>query len=328
MARRLVAAVVAALGVASAPHAQSPADPPLDSVIQKMAAYVARYGEKASLFVAVEKYSQSVTMDGMAQTKPRLLVAEFAIIKVPGSGWIGFRDVVELDGKKISDRRDRLVSLLTDETADSSQVTRIANESARFNIGPISRNFNVPTAALFFFQPANLSRFTFTRKDTKKIDGVPTWEIAFKENRSPTFIMTRAGKDVPLEGTLWVVPADGTVVQTRLRMRNFADQMTSPIQEAPGSRPPVNPNAPTGGRDARASIPSLSLTRLDSEADIDVTYRRNEELGVWLPLKMEIVYTGPMALTGRPPTLGRATTRATYSDFKQFGTSMKINAPK
>jgi hypothetical protein len=30
-------------------------------------------------------------------------------------------------------------------------ATPIANESARYNMGPVIRNFNVPTTALFFF---------------------------------------------------------------------------------------------------------------------------------------------------------------------------------
>lgn len=38
--------------------------------------------------------------------------------------------------------------------------------------------------------------------------------------------MKRDGTDVPCEGTVWVVPDDGTVVRTRLRLRKFADTMT------------------------------------------------------------------------------------------------------
>ena len=295
MARSWSVPLVAALAVVSAVHAQSAADPSLDSVIQRMGAYVANYGETASHFVGVERYVQSVTIDGTPPIKPRQLVAEFAIIKVGDSGWMGFRDVVAVDGKKIPDRQDRLLSLVTDESADLRQFTRIANESARFNIGPIRRNFNVPTAALFVFQPANLSRFTFKREDPKTIEGVATWEIQFKETRRPTFVMTGAGRDVPIEGSIWVVPGNGTVVQTRLRMRNFADVTTS-----------------------------FNLTRIDSAADVEVTYRPDEKLRVWLPVRMVELYTGPITWTGRPPAIGRAATRATYSDFKQFGTSVKI----
>ncbi len=332
MSKTLIVTVLALVGATIGLPARSQTDGALDATLQKMAAYVAGYASKASLIVAVEKYTQSVVFQGANPSKPKQLVAEFAIVKVPGGGgWVGYRDVVEVNGEKVTDRANRLASLLTDDMADASQVTKIANESARYNIGPISRNFNVPTAALFFFQPANLARFTFVGKDSKKIDGVATLEVDFKETRTPTFIMTRAGKDVPLEGTLWVVPEDGTVVRTRLRLRNFADQMAAPTQGAPAMRAPVNPNTPTGGREALSqsgSDSSITWNRLDSVADIEVTYRREDTLGLWLPSRMTELYEGPLNMTGRAASLARATTRAIYSDFKQFGADVKINAPK
>lgn len=331
MSRISIVVTALVLSFADLGATQGHSDPLLDAVLAKIAAYVARYGEHTSLVVAVEKYTQSVTLDGRAApSKPRQLVAEFAIVKAAGGAWTGFRDVVEVDGQKIANRRDRLVSLLTDTSTDSSEVTRIANESARFNIGPISRNFNVPTTALLFFTPANLSRFTFRLKGTKNIDGVRTWEIGFAETRSPTFIRTRAGADVPIEGALWARPDDGTVVRTRLLMRNFADQMTSPEQSDPKQRPAVNPNTPTGGREALAraeAIPTLEWRRIDSSAEIEVTYRQDGTSGLWLPSAMAELYVGPITVTTRP-SVGRATTRATYSDFKQFGTAVKINVPK
>lgn len=91
-------------------------------------------------------------------------------------------------------------------TVSESELMRIASESARLSIGPINR---VPSAALFFLQPENLSRFTFTRKGAKKIEGVDTIELEFKETQRPTLIMRRAGAPVPMEGSLWVAPADG-----------------------------------------------------------------------------------------------------------------------
>jgi hypothetical protein len=67
------------------------------------------------------------------------------------------------------------MSLFTaSSTADATELQRIANESSRFNVGPVSRNFNVPTSAMFFFTPDNLARFAFTRKGTKKINGIET----------------------------------------------------------------------------------------------------------------------------------------------------------
>jgi len=323
---RAVLVVTLVTGVIGAAFAQSPTDPALEPVLAQMGAYISAYGEKAALIVAVEKYTQTVMFEGApAPAQPRRLVAEFAIVKT-SSGWVGFRDVVEVDGKPLSDRRDRLVSLFTSTAnTDANEVTRIANESARFNAGPVSRNFNVPTTAMFFFLPEHLPRFEFSRKGSKKIDGVDTVEIAFKETRTPTFIMTRAGADVPVSGTLWVKPDDGTVVRTRLRMNNFADQMTSPVQSAPAQRPEMDPSRPQGRRSA--AVPAMYWQKVESSADIEVTYRRSQEVGVWLPAVMEELYNGPITLTVNP-SVGRSTTRATYSDFKQFATAGTLVVPK
>ena len=290
---RVILAV--ALG-ATAVAAQSNT-PQLDEVMNRVGAYVAAYGEKTSVVVAREVYVQGFTIAGGPGDRPRTLVAEFAIVRT-GDGWTGFRDVIEVDGKPVHDRPDRLAALLASSSPTVGEATRIANESARFNVGPVVRNLNTPTTAMFFFLPERLPRFTFSRKGTTTIDRVVVTEIAFKETRSPTFVMTRAGSDVPVEGSLWVSTADGTVMRTRLRMRNFADAVVS--------RPLAR-----------------GLTRLSSSADIDVTYQRPPGMDLWLPASMVEHYEGPIeGRTGAIP--GRATTRATYSDFKQFSTASRI----
>lgn len=320
---RLSGGILAFVLLAGPAVAQQPA-PTLEQVLVRLGDYVSSYGEKASVVVAVERYTQSVFLDAnTTPLRPRQLEAEFAIVRVSGGGWAGFRDVVAIDGEPVQDRRDRLVSLLTDTSADASEVMRIATESARFNVGPVSRNFNVPTAAMFFFEPANHARFAFTRKGSRSIDGVPTWEIAFKETKSPTLIMTRAGQDVPIEGSLWVNPADGTVIRTRLRLRDFADDMAAVESAAPVQYLTGNPSSPGRGGRAESASPTVTLERVESEADIDVTYKRPAGIALWLPATMVEVYHGPIVLKARP-VAGRATTRATYSDFKQFTTAIKI----
>jgi len=219
--------------------------------------------------------------------RPRTLVSEFAIVKAAGRvGWSGFRDVVEVDGKPVADRRDRLMSLLTGPAGGESELRRIADESARYNVGPVIRNFNVPTTALFFFHPDLVGRFTFRRTGTKKIDGVNTWELAFKETRRPTLVMKSDGTDVPCEGTVWVNPADGTIVRTKLRLRNFANlsymsggnparaadapvtefaspppqQVTVVQTPAPSQPPPAQTPPPQGGQPAPGSTGTTGQT--------------------------------------------------------------------
>lgn len=302
--------------------AQAPAEPALDEVLGRIGAYVAGYGARASLVVSVEKYTQSVALEGVTSLpKPRQLVAEFALVKTADGSWIGFRDVVEVDGTSITDRRDRLMSLMTSAAVDQSELTRIANESARFNVGPVIRNFNVPTTTLMLFTPANLPRFAFTHKGTKTINGQRTWEIAFKETRVPTFIMTRGGLGVPVEGTLWARPEDGTVIRTRLRMRNFADGMSASEQGAPKDQPAANPNVP--GRARPTIFPDFEWQPIKSSADTEVTYKKDAAIDLWLPVEMSEFYSGPIR-SARTTVEGRANTRANYGDFKQFGTTATI----
>lgn len=304
------------------PAAQTPAAPSLEAVLQRVGNYVESYGEKAALVVSIEKYTQSVALEGVENMpKPRQLVAEFALVKTGDGSWIGFRDVVEMDGRAIGDRRDRLLSLMTGASADQSELTRIANESARFNVGPVIRNFNVPTTTLMLFTTANLPRFAFTNKGAKTIDGQKTWELAFKEVHKPTFVMTRGGIDVPVEGSLWVIPEDGTVVRTRLKMRNFADRAAPPEQTAPKDRPAPVTTGPVGSRSF--TIPDVEWQPIKSSADTEVTYRKDPAIGLWLPTEMSEYYSGPIQ-GSRSVIEGRANTRATYADFKQFGTVATI----
>lgn len=313
-ARLLAIAITIAIGGA---HLSSQgAKPSVDELVAKVGAYAAGYGEKASMFVGVEKYVQHFGVD-----RPRQIVAEFAIVKAQG-GWVGYRDVVEVNGEKVSDRRDRLLKLLTDPSADYRLVRAISDESARFNIGPISRNFNVPTTVMLIFLPVNLPRFAFTLKGEDRIDGVVTREIAFKEVRTPTLSMTRAGKDVPMEGSLWVTPADGAVVRTRMRMKNFADAETTAQQAAPDGRRAGTTTAPSSPRPAATF--NMGVTTIQSEAHFSVDYRWHAEFAMWLPATMNESFAGPIKLSSGPPITGRATTSAKYSDFKSFQTTITI----
>jgi hypothetical protein len=319
---RHIAVAIALAGCSVVVTAQEPS---ANDLMAKVGAYAASYGEKSSVVVAQETYTQQVTIEGQADVvRPIKLVAEFAIVKLQGGGWTGFRDVVEYNGEAVRDRKDRLVSLLTSQSATLSEATRIANESARFNVGPISRNFNTPTAALFFFLPENLERFTFTRKGTKTIDGIKTIEIAYKETKVPTLVTTRAGRNVPLDGSLWVTD-DGTVIRTRMHMEKFADLQAAPDQAAPRISAPTNPASNNGGRAAAgSSVPGMDPRPIDSSADIEVTYKKPDGIDLWLPSQMTELYEGPIQSMRIRPTSGRTVTKAAYSNFKQFGASGKL----
>jgi len=154
----------------------------LPDVMQRIGVYVDSYGDRASIVIATEKYSQREVDDGHHFSSQRDLVSDLAIVRTK-ERWQGFRDVLEVDGKAIEGRQDRLVDLLKSGTLDEAR--RVSDESSRFNVGQVLRNFNVPTTALFFFTGENLNRFRFKSKGVGS-NGI--WSIDFQEASTPTLI--------------------------------------------------------------------------------------------------------------------------------------------
>jgi hypothetical protein len=231
------------LSVALAPQTLS-----LKDVTQRVGAYVDGYGDKASIVVATERYSQIAVNPATQDSTHREIVSDFAIVRTQERRWIGFRDVLELDGKRIEDRQDRLLELLTSGGLDEAR--RVTEESARFNVGSVVRDFNVPSAALFFFTSGNLDRFKFT---SRRDSGDALWRIDFQESETPTLIRTPEGQSIRSAGTLSVEPDDGAIVGTLLDF-HFTNRRLAELVEI--------------------------------TVNVDVKYARIEALGMWLPAIM------------------------------------------
>ncbi len=231
----------------------APAQPSLSvkDVMKRAERYVAVYGEKASIVVCTERYDQTAQGSGSSVHR-RTLVSDLGFVHADAiRGWLGFRDVIEVDGRPVSDREDRLADVLMAAQGRYDEARRLSDESARFNLGAIQRNFNVPTAALFFFLPDHHDRFKFT---ARTVGGDGTWEIAFRETETPTLIRTPDGDSIRSAGTIWVRPDDGTIVRTRLEIDTIAPRL----------------NPPQHGK-----------------GFVDVTYRFVDDLAMWLPEGMD-----------------------------------------
>lgn len=270
--------------VAAVAPSADPRESDASELLARVGAYVAAYVEKAAVMIAVEHYEQASFDGSVTGTSPggsrstpskfsapeaaphavqRRLVSEMALVPNPAAigGWLAFRDVIEVNGKALPERRDRLQTLFQSGDADLDAARRLTAESARYNLGPVVRTFNVPTWALFFFHPVNLPRFTFHRTGTERVGGVACEKVAFVETHRPTMIMTARGGDVASSGILWIDPADGSVRRTELVLGNYR-----------GER---------------------------SRAEIDVTYRLDPSMGLLVPDRMTEVYlTRSTTVTG------------------------------
>jgi hypothetical protein len=210
MAWLMVGLVAGAMGEADAPPSQK-------TVMARAAAFVVRYAEELPQLVATESLVQELTRPGNDTTvaAQRRLVAEFAWVRLPGdSEAIGFRDVIEVDGRPAGPDRQRLVDLLHGSgQASWSQARAVLEEGARHNLAPGSRNFNLPTVAAFFLHPERQKRFSWKRRSDAR---APVCELEYRERDRPTLIRQGDGAPVFSRGSVWIDAASGAVLRTDL----------------------------------------------------------------------------------------------------------------
>jgi hypothetical protein len=210
-----------AVATATAPVAQQPDSAEAFRLVLKASAYVETFQKTFGSMVAEERYEQAVrpslsstTRSNRSALEATVLVSDFLLVQVPGEGWLPFRDVFERDGKKLRDREERLAKLFLNESSRSAldQARNIMNESARYNVGNVNRNINVPTLVLTLLTPAHRVRMRFEAGKTDD-DGTV---VEFKETSAPTYITTTGGRDLPVYGRFWMDEATGIIRRTEL----------------------------------------------------------------------------------------------------------------
>ncbi len=205
------------------------AEPTLDAVLVKAAAYVTSYQNRLAGIVAEELYRQQVVVTqrrGSPQSREyRQLRSDLLLVKGANEGsWLQFRDVFEVDRKPIRDRDERLYKLFVGASTDAAkQAEAIQMESARYNIGPIMRTINMPILALVFFDRANQPRFEFKKGkpgSVKRFAGMAqerdVWMIEYDETLKGTVVRGANDRDIPSHGRVWLDSTTGRFLRTEL----------------------------------------------------------------------------------------------------------------
>ena len=201
--------------------------PEVDAVLEKANDYVAAYEKTFVGVVAEETYRQEVRgvgrvdqrgFAGEGQSQRRDLRSDMLLVRAPaGDRWIQFRDVFEVDGKPVRDRAERLTKLFLQPSASTQrQVDDISAASARFNIGGVNRNVNLPVLALTVLEPSNRVWFSF--KGSRKANN--QFELEYHEERSGTLIRTSGDQAMPSRGRFLIDLASGRVLSSELIAEN------------------------------------------------------------------------------------------------------------
>jgi len=215
------AAAIVVFGIAFVVAA--PSEPNLRGVLDRASRWVEQFEGSFVAVVADEQYDQFAFERTSAEASHRQINSELLFMRPEaGENWMAVRNVLSYadDGEPpiaVPNSRDRLTRALGDGRAGRTAVRRLADESARFNIGGLARNFNTPTFALQFLDKAHRDRFRFRLEARDQISGQDVWPLAYKEREHPTIVQANFS-DTELIGRIWTRDSDGAVLRTRLEL--------------------------------------------------------------------------------------------------------------
>ncbi len=281
---------------------------PAASILANASRFVQQFEKDFALVISDEMCTQHIHAPDqpIAPNYPvqlsiadRSLRSEMLFMWIPENRrWLSVRNVLAVDGKPIAGAAEALELALKASPAErDTTLRRLAELSARFNLGSVRRTFNLPTLALQFLDSAYRPRFRFSVTDQSgrnKADGssAPV-KVDFVEWQRPTVIQD-GSKDLPATGSVWVRPSDGVIVRTLL---------------------------------------SVVGTDTTPTSNITVEYGLDEKLQMWVPSRMEEHYR-VIRLAQNAGSMLRAQSQfeeidsvATYSNFRRFETSGRIIPP-
>jgi hypothetical protein len=226
--------------------AQPAASPPvlptysaeLAELLRRVGEYVAEYERSFSDLVAEETYAQRVapwawTEDARGRQVmvkactvcKRTTRADLVFVRLTGEvPWASYRDVFEVDGRKVREHEQRLVKLLSNPSADAQeQARKLLEASATYDIGPVKRTVNLPTLPLLFLLPRNQERFEFRLGGRRMIGTTETVELVFHETSRPTLVKGPWNADLPAEGRFWVNALRAAVVRSEVEFAFSAE---------------------------------------------------------------------------------------------------------
>jgi hypothetical protein len=279
------AAAVARRGSSGAVAAPaSGRDVDVQRVVARAVEYVAAYQREYSLLVAEEHFIQTY------MGRKRELRSDLLLVRTDGEeGWVSFRDAFEFDGRPVRDREDRLKRLFLDPSAEAqARLLAIKNESARYNVGGIGRNINVPLFALKLLEIDNVPRFRFSQSGKKDVEGVSASRISYEEVSRPTIVSLNRTTDIPVRGWFLVEPSSGAIVGSRM---------------------------------------DFELGSFGESAALEVRYTRDASLGLWVPSEMTEVYVTMAPPRPLRVSLDARATYSKFRRF-QVTTDHQITIPK
>ena len=198
--------------------------------IRTVRAYAAQWQAELAAVVAEEHYEQTsvewprgrAMPRGPRRVATRRLLSDVLLVRAANTHtWLMFRDVLEVDGKAVRDRQSRFAALFARPDADLvASARRIADETARYNLGRLTRNINTPATTLVFLDDTMGASTKWKGPRPVRLNGAAAWEFTFEQMRAPFVLATPDGRPQPATGRISVDGATYRILLTELHVRS------------------------------------------------------------------------------------------------------------
>jgi hypothetical protein len=292
MAMLIPVAILAAGAASQSAAAQAAVLPTysteLAELLRRVGEYVADYERSFSDLVAEEIYAQSVApLAWKEDTRGRLVRvtactvckrttrADLVFVRLAGEiPWASYRDVFEVDGRKVREHEQRLVTLLSNPSADAQeQARKLLAASAAYNIGPVRRTVNLPTLPLLFLLPRNQERFEFRLGERRRIRATEVVELAFRETSRPTLVKGPWNADLLAQGRFWVNAARAAVVRSEVEF-DFGAEAEARVTTDYRPEPVLAMWVPAEMRERFADVPNAKVKTFPARFEGVARYER------------------------------------------------------
>jgi hypothetical protein len=194
--------------------------PSVDDALQRASAYLREWVPQLANVVATE------TFDERRLPQRRRLKSDLLLVQYPGGpGWMMFRDVLEADGRQLTQDPERLVKLFTGENADArEQALRISAEGVRYHLAGATSSATNPLLGIALIQDGYHPRLQFRMAKPDRTLGEHVQGIHFEERDESVvdgkkeklpLLLPDAGR---VSGTVWLDVETGTIVKTEALM--------------------------------------------------------------------------------------------------------------
>lgn len=201
--------------------------PDLDSVFEKLDAYLEKYEGELSAVVADEIMVQEVE-GRLIPRETRRLLADVAFVRLPGDfEWLGFRHVKMLNGTPLATYGPSLAELLATNTADTvAQANLLVSASSKYNLGN-PRTVNMPNLPLELLNRRYRHRYDSTLDGRERVRGRAVNVVSLTELGPPPIVFNNGhGGDIQTTVRGWIDAESGALWRAEVRMKRFNTNAT------------------------------------------------------------------------------------------------------